>query len=91
MSRGGVRPGAGRKSIADEERTREKAKAAILEKYQTLEGGLKSLLESQEPALIKFVFEHAFGKPTENLDLQSEGKMEVVVKYERRSNTAGTP
>ncbi len=74
MPRGGSRVGAGRKSIAAEEQTREKAKAAIQGKYGTLEDGLKSLLESKEPALVKFVFEHAFGKPTEDVDITSNGK-----------------
>lgn len=74
---GGARPGAGRKSIAEEEKTREKAKAAIRAKYETLEKGLESLLTSGEPALIKFVFEHAFGKPTEEIagDLGVEMKI----------------
>ena len=84
MNRGGARPGAGRKSVADEEKTRDKAKAAISAKYGSLEDGLKALLDSEEPSLVKFVYEHAFGKPTENLDLQSEGKMDIIVKYERR-------
>ena len=74
MPRGGARNGAGRKSIADEEKTREKAKAAILAKYETLEKGLQSLLDSKEPSLIKFVFEHAFGKPTDEVDLKSGGE-----------------
>lgn len=74
MPRGGSRVGAGRKSIAAEEQTREKAKAAITAKYETLEKGLESLLSSGEPALVKFVFEHAFGKPTEEVDISSLGK-----------------
>lgn len=80
MPRGGARNGAGRKSIADEEKTREKAKAAICAKYVTLEKGLESLLTSGEPALIKFVFEHAFGKPTEDIDLKSGGRA-ITVKF----------
>lgn len=74
MPRGGARNGAGRKSIADEEKTREKAKAAIQAKYETLEKGLESLLTSGEPSLIKFVFEHAFGKPQDEIDITSKGK-----------------
>lgn len=73
MPRGGKREGAGRKSIAAEEQTREKCKAAIQAKYTTLEEGLKSLLDSKEPTLIRFVFEHAFGKPTEDVDVTSNG------------------
>lgn len=80
MSHGGARKGAGRKSIATEEQTREKAKAAIRAKYQTLEKGLESLLNSGEPSLIKFVFEHAFGKPQEELDITSQGKA-IKIKF----------
>lgn len=80
MPRGGARNGAGRKSIATEELTREKAKAAIIAKYQSLEKGLESLLESNEPSLIKFVFEHAFGKPQEELDITSQGKP-IKIKF----------
>lgn len=66
---GGARPGAGRKSIAEENKTRELCKAAIIGKYQTIENGLMKLLDSGEPSLIKFVYEHAIGKPTENINL----------------------
>lgn len=80
MNHGGARKGAGRKSIATEEKTREKAKAAILAKYETLEKGLESLLSSGEPALIKFVFEHAFGKPVEDIDVTSNGNA-IKIKF----------
>lgn len=72
MSRGGARPNAGRKSIAEEEKTKVKAQAAITGKYGSLEDGLKALLDSEEPSLIKFVYEHALGKPTENIDIKHE-------------------
>ena len=67
---GGARPGAGRKSIAEESKTRELCKAAITAKYGSIEEGLKNLLESNEPSLKKFVYEHAIGKPTENLNVE---------------------
>lgn len=66
---GGARPGAGRKSIAEENKTRELCKAAIVGKYGSVENGLMKLLESGEPSLMKFVYEHAIGKPTENVNL----------------------
>lgn len=74
MPAGGARKGAGRKSIAHEEKTREKAKAAITEKYGSIEAGLTSLLESGEQSLIKFVFEHALGKPQDDIDITTNGK-----------------
>lgn len=70
---GGARANSGRKSIAEEMRTRDLAKDAIIAKYGTLEKGLKALMDTGEPMLIKFVFEHAFGKPTDEIN----GKINV--------------
>jgi hypothetical protein len=69
MAHGGQRDGAGRKPKADEERVRNLAIASIVKKYGSEEQGFGSLLDSGEPSLIKFVFEHAFGKPTEKIDM----------------------
>lgn len=79
MARGGSRKNAGRKSIAEELGTRDLARKAIIDKYQTLDNGLKTLLESGEPALVKFVFEHAFGKSPDQLNVQIE---ETIVDFE---------
>ncbi len=79
MARGGARIGAGRKSVASEEKTKELCKAAIQGKYGSVENGIKKLLESNEPSLIKFVYEHALGKPTDEVNLKSDG--EVVKAY----------
>ena len=68
-NKGGARPGAGRKPVHDEIKARELAISAIVTKFGSLEAGLISLLESNEPTLIKFVYEHAIGKPKEKLDL----------------------
>lgn len=69
MAHGGKREGAGRKSTADEGRTKELCRAAISAKYGSIEKGLEWLLESKRENLIKFVFEHGLGKPTEKVDL----------------------
>lgn len=74
MGRGGPRPGSGRRSIADEENTRAKAKAAISGLYGSVEEGLKKLLQSGEPVLIRFVYEHACGKPPDQVDVTTNGK-----------------
>lgn len=66
---GGARPGSGRKSKADEEKVRNLAIAAIEEKHDSLQKGFVKLLESGEASLIKFVWEHAVGKPREKMDL----------------------
>ena len=70
----------GRPSKAEEMKTASIARAAIEGKFGTVEDGFQFLLESNEPSLIKFVFEHAFGKPQENVDIS--GDMRHFVSYE---------
>jgi len=77
--KGGARKGAGRKSIAAEERTKELCKAAIQGKFGSVEAGFKFLLESKDSTLIKYVFEHAFGKPIENVKVDEVS--EITIKY----------
>lgn len=85
MARGGRREGSGRKSVAAEEQTREKARAAIVGLHGSVEKGLQSLLTSGEPSLIKFVYEHAIGKPQDQVDVTSNGEtinapQEIIIK-----------
>lgn len=77
MAQGGARKGAGRKSVIEENQTKELCRAAIQEKYGSLENGFKSLLESKSDRLKLFVFEHGVGKPTEKVDLG--GGLEIVL------------
>jgi hypothetical protein len=76
MARGGKRPGAGRPGKADEERVRDLSLAAIKAHYGSEEAGFKSLLESKEAVLVKFVFEHAYGKPRDKVDMDLGGKFQ---------------
>jgi hypothetical protein len=39
-----------------------------------LEAGFEALLRSGEPALVKFAWEHAVGKPQVSVDLTSNGE-----------------
>lgn len=73
MAKGGSRPGAGRPSKTDEERVRDLSVQAITAHYGSEEAGFKALLNSKEPVLIKFVFEHAYGKPKEKHELTGKG------------------
>jgi hypothetical protein len=66
---GGSRPGSGRKPKADEEKIRFLAVSAIEKTHGSLEEGFTTLLKSGEASLIKFVWEHAVGKPRERMDL----------------------
>lgn len=76
---GGSRPGSGRKPKADEEKVRNLAIAAIEEKHETLQKGFVKLLESGEASLIKFVWEHAVGKPREKIDMDVDNPFGTVV------------
>jgi hypothetical protein len=70
---GGKRAGAGRKPKAEELKIVNAAIDSITQLHGSLEGGFKALLKSGEPALIKFVFEHAVGKPKEKVDVTTNG------------------
>jgi len=70
--KGGKRIGAGRKRKAEEADTRVIATNALIDKFGSKEEAFKWLLESGEQSLIKFAFEHAFGKPTEKIDFTGE-------------------
>jgi hypothetical protein len=72
MGLGGKRAGAGRKPVHDEMKARDLCQTAIINKFGTLEDGLQFLLESNEPTLMKFVFEHAIGKPTDKIENVNE-------------------
>jgi hypothetical protein len=70
--KGGAMPGGGRPKKVDEQRVRDLSVKAIISHYGSEEEGFKSLLKSNEPVLIKFVFEHAYGKPTEKHELSGK-------------------
>jgi hypothetical protein len=73
--RGGYMPGGGRPKKVDEERVRDLSVKAIVAHYGSEELGFKYLLNSKEPSLIKFVFEHAYGKPREKMDLDIDSPL----------------
>lgn len=70
--KGGARPGAGRPTVAKELATADLARKCLIEKFGGLNEALIALLEMNEPALTKFVFEHAFGKPTDKIEHSGE-------------------
>lgn len=70
MAHGGKREGSGRKAIAEELNTREIAIKTLVTKFGDKETALYYLVDSGEPTLIKFVYEHAFGKPLEKQEVK---------------------
>ena len=77
--RGGARPGAGRKTKADKNMVRNQSMQAIIELYGSVEEGLKTLLRSGEASLIKFVYEHAIGKPKEKVELSADSDATPII------------
>jgi hypothetical protein len=66
---GGARPGAGRPTKADEDRVRTIALSAAVKIHGSEEAAFEFLFNHTEPSLIKFAYEHAFGKPRERQDV----------------------
>jgi hypothetical protein len=62
---GGVRKGQGRKPLALELNTSQLARETLISKFGSLNNALQALWDSEEPTLMKFVAEHAFGKAVE--------------------------
>lgn len=70
--RGGARPGGGRPTLAKELQTADLARKCLIDRWGSLEAALNALLDYKEPALTKFVFEHAFGKSPDKIEHSGE-------------------
>jgi len=68
----------GRKPLIEEIKVRNLCIAAIEEKYGSVQQGLIALLESGEVTLMKFVFEHAIGKPKESISIDAMQTIETI-------------
>jgi len=77
-SKGGARIGAGRKTRAEEFGITTLAIQSITEHYGSLLDGFKALLATRDAILVRFVFEHAVGKPREKLDIDMNADVEFV-------------
>lgn len=75
--KGGARPGAGRPTVARELQTAELTRSVLIKKFGSLEASLEWLLESKDTALIRFAFEHAFGKSPEKIE--HSGKIDHAI------------
>lgn len=88
--KGGTRPGAGRKPARDELRVQNLAIKTLKTKYGSEEKAFEALLDSKEPSLIKFVYEHAYGKPKEKLQVENEGELTIKILRGNRAQSEGT-
>jgi hypothetical protein len=68
----------GRKKKDEDLKITNVAIESIEEKYGSLKNGFLALLDTKEPSLIKFVFEHAAGKPKEKVDVNMNNETETV-------------
>jgi hypothetical protein len=68
--------GPGRKPLSVEMNARQLCLSAIEKKFGSIEKGIIYLLETEEPALVKFAFEHAIGKPIDQV--QATHTVEVL-------------
>lgn len=87
MPNGGARIGAGRKSKTQEARIQEMAAKALIGKYGSEQAAFAFLLNSKEPTLIKFVYEHAFGKPKEKVAVENSGQITLIIKRGNRATS----
>jgi hypothetical protein len=87
--KGGARIGAGRKPLHDDIRARDLCLAAIEANFGSLLEGLQALLQSGEPTLIKFVYEHALGKPKERIESDINSVVEQIQIIQLPDNNRG--
>jgi hypothetical protein len=81
MGRGGIRQGQGRKAAHDEIMAKDLSQKAIINKFGSLEAGMEFLLTTGEPALIKFVYEHCFGKPRDKQDVSISDQPTIQINW----------
>ncbi len=82
MARGGARPGAGRKSRAEELQLIEKLTPLEDEALKQLEKGIKA----NDFAFIKLYFEYFYGKPSDNINLGGEVTQKTIINFVRKAN-----
>lgn len=88
MARGGPGRGQGRKPKVDEARVRDLSVGAIIKMYGSEEAGFLALLQGGEPGLVKFVYEHAYGKPKERVEHSGDPEAPVFFTLDPRFNGA---
>jgi len=70
----------GRKTRLEELTVTRLAGEAITEYYGSMKEGFMKLLKSEDTALIKFVWEHAAGKPREKVDVDVVRETIQIIK-----------
>lgn len=79
--KGGARPNSGRKSKAIEQKVSERMKCVLASMYGGDEDeAIKAAWNSGEPTLMKFILSHAYGNPTDNINLS--GGLTNTIEYD---------
>lgn len=86
----GVPGRSGRKPVHDEIRARDICIEAIESNFGSLLEGLQALLNSGEPSLIRFVYEHALGKPKERIESDINSVIEQIQIIQLPDNNRDT-
>lgn len=86
----GVPGRSGRKPVHDEIRARDICIEAIESNFGSLLEGLQALLNSGEPSLIRFVYEHALGKPKERIESDVNSVIEQIQIIQLPDNNRDT-
>lgn len=84
----GENRGQGRKKVHDELLVRDLSQAAIMAVYGGLKEGFIALLKTEEPTLVKFVWEHAVGKPADKLQHSTDPDNPVTFTIDGRFKEA---
>jgi len=85
----GVPGRSGRKALHDDIKARDLCLQAIEANFGSLLEGLQALLQSGEPTLIKFVYEHALGKPKERIESDINSMVEQIQIIQLPDNNRG--
>lgn len=85
----GVPGRSGRRPLHDQIKSRDLCIQAIEAQFGSLLEGLQALLQSGEPTLIKFVYEHAMGKPIERIESDTNSVVEQIQIIQLPDNNRG--
>ena len=68
----------GRRPTAIDLKTSELARESLTEYYGSLKDAMLAALEDKDTIMRKFVYEHAFGKPTDKIQLDVDGNLPTI-------------
>lgn len=85
-SHGGARPNAGRKPKEFEVKVRDLSQTVLVERYGSHEAAILALLDSGDTKLIQWVYDQAYGKPSDKVE--HTGAVQMTPLIIQRKNEA---